>query len=125
VGVNSGRRPQQHRVRLSANLLLNSANLLLKNHIFSNSQQQSATVSNSQQQSATVSNIQQQSATVSNSQQIDSAKFGDSATFSSVAKAQARHLPARDAAKKKDVHARAQARLPDLPGHLPQFPVHR
>ena len=60
------------------------------------------------------SNSQQQSATVSNSQQIDSAKFGESASFSSVAKAQARHLPARDAGKKKDVHARAQARLPDL-----------
>jgi hypothetical protein len=55
------------------------------------------------------------SATVSNSQQIDSAKFGDLASFSSVTKAQARHLPARNAAK-KDVHARAQARLPDLPG---------
>jgi hypothetical protein len=61
--------------------------------------------SNSQQQSATVSNSQQQSATVSNSQQIDSAKFGDSASFSSVAKAQARHLPARDAAKKRCARA--------------------
>jgi hypothetical protein len=45
---------------------------------------------------------------VSKSEQIDLAKFGDSATFSSVAKAQARHLPARNA-EKKDVHARAQA----------------
>jgi hypothetical protein len=31
---------------------------------------------------------------LSKSEQIDSAKFGDSATFSSVAKAQARHLEA-------------------------------
>jgi hypothetical protein len=38
-------------------------------------------------------------------EQIDSAKFGDSATFSSVAKAQARHLAARDAAKKRCARA--------------------
>jgi hypothetical protein len=35
------------------------------------------------------------------SDQIRVTKFGNSSTFSSVAKAQARHLSARDAAKKK------------------------
>jgi hypothetical protein len=75
VGVNSGLRQQQHRVRLSANVLLNSANLLLKNFIFSNIQQQSA---NRFSKIWRFSNIQQcrQSASPSNARARCSKKKG-------------------------------------------------
>jgi hypothetical protein len=106
VGVNSGRRLQQHRVRLSANVLLNLANLLLTNFTFSNIQQYSATFSNIQQHPATVSKSIQL-------QQNFAIHMSMSETFSSVAQAQAVTCPR--AMHKKNVHAHVQTRLPDLP----------